>query len=304
MEAAEFEVKEDEAGLRLDLFLVGRLHGVSRSEVKRAIEGGFVSISASPCRQPARRVRAGERVGWAAPVRPLLTPHEIPIPIIHEDDEIVVVNKPAGMVVHPGAGTDGGTLVEGLIRSRTLPVDDDPARPGIVHRLDKETSGILVVAKTEQALSRLKAQFAAREVTKIYLGLVEGRIEEDEGLIDAPVGRDPARPRVMGVTPNGRPAQTAFNVLSRLSAATLLSLQPRTGRTHQLRVHLRYIGHPIVGDPLYGEGGEHMYLHAWRISFLHPKTGKRVRFEAMIPPWFPVYPYEEVPWPGEQAARR
>ena len=298
-----FEVAPDEDGLRLDLFLAGKLENVSRSAVKDAIKHGYVRVNEHVCQRPSRRIKAGEVVGWYAPIKPLLVPSAISVPIIYEDDQVVVVDKPAGMVVHPGAGTDGGTLVEGLLAARDLPVDDDPSRPGVVHRLDKETTGIIVVAKTPQALSSLKRQFASREVTKFYLALVEGNIEEEEGLIDAPVGRDPARPRIMAVTPRGRPAKTAFRVLERLPRGTLLLLRPKTGRTHQLRVHMHYIGHPIVGDPLYGSEGEHMFLHAWRIAFVHPITGEQMRFEAPVPPWFPEYPYEELPWP-EIAARR
>ena len=298
-----FEVAPDEEGLRLDIFLAERLEGVSRNAVKNAIKNGYVRVGGSVCQRPSRRISSGEVVEWHAPVKPLLVPSAIPVPVIYEDDQIVVVNKPAGMVVHPGAGTDGRTLVEGLLATRSLPVDDDPSRPGVVHRLDKETTGIIVVAKTAEALASLKKQFASRVVTKFYLALVEGEIEEEEGLIDAPVGRDPANPRMMAVIPRGRPAKTAFRVLQRLPRRTLILLQPKTGRTHQLRVHMHYIGHPIIGDPLYGPNGEHMLLHAWRIAFSHPESGQEVRFEAPVPSWFPVYPYEELPWP-EIAARR
>jgi len=299
----DFEVSPKEAGLRLDLFVARRLAGVSRSAVKDAIRQGYVLVSGNPCRQPSRRMRTGERVRWTAPMTPLLTPQEIPLSILYEDEELVVVDKPAGMVVHPGAGTKGGTLVEALLATRTLPVADDPARPGIVHRLDKDTSGVIVVAKTEHAFQTLKRQFSARAVTKLYLAQVEGVIAEEEGLIDAPVGRDPAHPRLMTVSPHGRPAQTAFWVLKRLSGTSLLCLQPKTGRTHQLRVHLRYIRHPILGDPLYGNGGERLFLHAWRIALIHPKTGERKQFVAPVPPWFPPYPYEALPWPL-RAARK
>ncbi len=298
-----FEVASEEEGLRLDLFLAEKLERTSRSAVQDAIKSGYVRINGGVCRRPSRRMKTGEIVGWHAPVKPLLVPSAIPVPVIYEDDQIVVVNKPAGMVVHPGAGTDGGTLVEGLLASRDLPVEDDPSRPGVVHRLDKETTGIIVVAKTAEALSSLKRQFASRRVAKFYLALVEGKIEEEEGLIDAPVGRDPARPRTMAVIPRGRPAKTAFRVLQRIPLGTLLLLHPKTGRTHQLRVHMHYIGHPIVGDPLYGTEREHMFLHAWRIAFIHPGSGEQVHFEAPVPSWFPVYPYEELPWP-EVAARR
>ncbi len=297
MDAIDFEVTSADAGMRVDRFLAARLDGTSRNAIQKAIKQGYVFISGRKCMRPSRGVRTGETVTWAAPVVPILTPTSIPLPIIYEDTEIVIVNKPAGMIVHPGAGTRGGTLVEGLLATRALPVADDPARPGIVHRLDKETTGVLVVAKTARALASLKRQFATRTVSKEYIAQAEGIIAEDEGLIDAPIGRDPFHPRRMTVTPQGRPAQTAFHVIDRGTESTLLHIHPHTGRTHQVRIHLRYIGHPILGDPLYGTEGNHLFLHAWRIAFTHPTSEERVRFTAPVPPWFPPYPYEELPWP-------
>ena len=304
MDDVDFTVTPEDAGTRLDRFLADRIAGTSRTAVQRAIRQGYVTVSGERCTQPSRPVRAGERVTWNAPSIPVLSPSPLPVSIIHEDADIVVVDKPAGVVVHPGAGTHGGTLVERLLATRNLPVSDDPARPGIVHRLDKETSGVLVVAKTVAALTALKRQFATRTVYKEYIAQVEGTIPEDEGVIDAPLGRDPIHPRRMTVIPRGRPAQTAFRVLDRRSSTTLLVVHPHTGRTHQVRVHLRYIGHPVCGDPVYGTAGPHLLLHAWRIAFIHPRTGMRVQFTAPVPPWFPHYPYDDLPPADATAARR
>ncbi len=304
MDKTNFIVTSEDAGTRLDRFLADRLANTSRSTVQKAIRQGHVIVAGERCTQPSRVVRTGEQVTWNAPTVPVLSPVPLAIPIIYEDADIVVVNKPAGLVVHPGAGTHSGTLVEGLLATRNLPASDDPARPGIVHRLDKETSGVLVVAKTSAALVSLKHQFAARTVHKEYIAQVEGNIAEDEGLIDAPLGRDPTHPRRMTVIPRGRPAQTAFRVLTRFTTTTLIMACPHTGRTHQVRVHLRYIGHPVCGDPVYGNDGPHLLLHAWRIAFTHPRTGTRVQFTAPVPPWFPRYPYDDIPAVDDTTARR
>lgn len=297
MEKIELRVRSEEAGVRLDRYLAGKIQGISRGEIQRTIRAGGVAIDGVTTSQPSRRLRAGEQVLWEALLQPLLTPERIELPILHEDGQIVVVDKPVGLVVHPGTGKSGSTLVEGLLVDRSLPPGDDPVRPGIVHRLDKETSGLIVVAKTRFALDSLKDQFALRKVTKLYLAQVGGRITEEEGLIDAPIGRDPAHPSRMAIHAQGRPSQTEFHVLNRGEKTTLLLVRPRTGRTHQIRVHLRYIGHPVLGDPLYGRAGKRLLLHAWRIEFTHPESGARVRFEAPVPPEFPSYPYLEIPWP-------
>lgn len=289
MERIEFIVANNEAGLRLDSYLAERIEGISRSEIKRAILAGFVSLNGKTIEQASRRLHCNDKLTWAAPEKSLLTPAKIDLTILYEDSEIVVVDKPAGLVVHPGAGQTATTLVEGLLVDRQLPIGDDPVRPGIVHRLDKETSGLIVVAKTRASLDSLKAQFAARTINKVYLAQAIGIIRETEGLIDAPIGRDPARPRRMAIRPQGRRAKTEFYVLKREEGSTLLRVHPHTGRTHQIRVHLRYIDHPIIGDPIYGkQEGSRLMLHAWRIAFTHPKSGIIVRFEALIPPEFPV----------------
>lgn len=289
MERIEFIVATNEAGLRLDSYLAERIEGISRSEIKRAILAGFVSLNGKTIEQASRRLHCNDKLTWAAPEKSLLTPAKIDLTILYEDSEIVVVDKPAGLVVHPGAGQTATTLVEGLLVDRQLPIGDDPVRPGIVHRLDKETSGLIVVAKTRASLDSLKAQFAARTINKVYIAQATGIIREAEGLIDAPIGRDPARPRRMAIRPQGRRAKTEFYVLKREEGSTLLRVHPHTGRTHQIRVHLRYIDHPIIGDPIYGkQEGSRLMLHAWRIAFTHPKSGIIVRFEAPIPPEFPV----------------
>jgi 23S rRNA pseudouridine1911/1915/1917 synthase len=285
-------------GDRLDRFLAQRIEDVSRTEIQRAIRAGHVTVNETPQTTPSARLSAGDAVVLQLPQIPLLTPAPVALTILHEDESILVVDKPAGLVVHPGAGTTDPTLVEGLLVDRGLPVGDDPVRPGIVHRLDKDTSGLLVVAKTQSALTELKRQFASREVIKVYLTQVTGRIVEAEGLIDAPVGRDPARPRRMAIGSDGRAARTEFTVLAREDDSTLLVVHPLTGRTHQIRVHFHYIGHPILGDSIYrGGSSSRLMLHAWRLGFTHPSTGRPVRFESPVPPQFPAHRYEEISWP-------
>ena len=303
MKQIEFTVEKEQVGRRLDHVLVVQADGVSRSEIQREIRAGGVLVGSRPVRRPSYRVREDDHIVWQIPSRPLLEPRKIPLSVLFEDHCFVIVDKRPGLVVHPGAGTTAPTLVEGLLADRSLPPSDDPVRPGIVHRLDKETSGVIVVAKTPAALSSLQQQFASRSVTKAYLAVVQGVVPEEEGWIDAPVGRDPQAPRRMSVQANGRPAQTGFHVLSRWNHSSLLVVRPRTGRTHQIRVHLHYIGYPVVGDLLYGGPSDsRLLLHAWRIAFLHPETGETVSFEAPVPDGFPLYPYEEIPW-GARAAR-
>jgi len=239
MELMELMVPEASHGFRLDRFLAATRPEISRTEIQREIRGERVRVSGVLVTKSSYRVRHGEEIVWEIPSPKTLTPRSIPLAIISEDAHIIVVNKPTGLVVHPGAGTEATTLVEALLAGRALAQSDDPSRPGIVHRLDKDTSGVIIAAKTPLALSSLQAQFAARTVTKFYIALVEGRIEENEGWIDAPVGRDPSRPSRMAIQPDGKSAQTAFRVLSRHSDSSLLLARPRTGRTHQIRVHLK-----------------------------------------------------------------
>jgi 23S rRNA pseudouridine1911/1915/1917 synthase len=288
-------VEPGQEGQRLDQYLAQVGGGFSRSEIQRQIRAGRVSVGRRTIVQPSYRLRLGEKVSWSVHRPPDLTPAAIPLEVLYEDDDIVCISKPAGLVVHPGAGTREPTLVEALLAERELPTTDDPVRPGIVHRLDKETSGAIVVAKTPVALESLKKQFSDRTVRKLYLAEASGSITESEGLIDAPMGRDPSHPRRMAVQARGREAQTEFRVLDRLEASSLVLVRPRTGRTHQIRVHFKYIGHPIVGDAIYGgPPAPRLQLHAWRLEIDHPTRGERLRFEAPPPPELPSFPYEDV----------
>jgi len=331
MERIESIADPEARGTRLDRFLASTRPDASRNAIQREIRDGNVLVGGVVVRQPSHRLRGGETIEWSLREPAGLTPRAIPIEIVYEDAALVVVDKPVGLIVHPGAGTTETTLVEGLLATRDLPASDDPARPGIVHRLDKPTSGVLVVAKTAAALEALQAQFAARSVAKSYVAVVAGTIDEDAGTIDAPVGRDPARPSRMAVLPTGRLAQTEFHVLRRLDGRTLVVARPRTGRTHQLRVHFAYIGHPVVGDDTYGgregkrptdsvpdgtsqgtrgaangtrqqsappERQTRMLLHAWRLAIRHPSTGEELRIESSVPPEFPTYDYRSLAWHG------
>ena len=297
MERLETTVEAAADRKRLDRFLADLRPEISRSEIQRQIGDGRVTIAGDVVRRAAHRVRADDEIAWEIPDEKGLSPAEIPLTVLFEDESLVAVDKPIGLVVHPGAGTAETTLVEALLASRTLPESDDPARPGIVHRLDKGTSGIIVVAKTANALASLQEQFAGRSVSKTYVAAVAGTIEEDEGVIDAPIGRDPARPSRMAIVPTGRPAQTEFQVLERLGDRTLLLAHPRTGRTHQIRTHFQYIKHPVIGDDTYGgPAAERMLLHAWRLTLRHPSTGQILKLEAPVPSAFPDFPYESLPW--------
>jgi 23S rRNA pseudouridine1911/1915/1917 synthase len=305
MECISRTIGSDDEGRRLDLFLAALEGRFSRAEVQRQIRDGRAVINARTIRQPSYRLRVDDQVEWRPEAAQALHPNPLSIRVIHEDEDIVVLDKPAGLVVHPGAGTRGATtLVEGLLATRYLPPSDDPVRPGIVHRIDKETTGVLVVAKTPRALDALKRQFADRTVEKQYLAWVSGALDEHEGRIEAPVGRDPRSPRRMTVLAAGRPAETDFRVLARQANRTLVLIRPRTGRTHQIRVHFRYIGHPVVGDRLYGgPPARALLLHAWTLSIAHPTSGERRTFVAPPPSAFPREAYEPLP-PRDSAASR
>jgi len=293
----EFVVARREAGQRLDVFLSGA-SGLSRARVQRLIEDGHVLVGGRPAKA-RQRMRPGEhvqlRVPPAAPLH--LTPEAIPLDILHEDDDLIVLNKPAGMVVHPGAGRSTGTLVHALLaHCGRLPGIGGVERPGIVHRLDRDTSGVLVAAKTESAHHALSRQFKDRVVKKRYLALVHGEVRRDSGRVEAAIGRREHDRKRMGVRARGgREARTVYHVLRRLPGMTLLALDLETGRTHQIRVHLAHIGHPVIGDRVYGGRRERrragadepradrQMLHAWRLAFHHPTTGAWVEFTAPIP---------------------
>ena len=302
-ETLRFEVSTAEAGVRLDANLALRLEDRSRTSIKRLIEDGDVLVGGRMAK-PAHKLRAGERVevDLAAIPTPLteLVPENIPLEIVYEDDCLIVINKPAGLVVHPGAGVPAGTLANALAyHFGQLSARSGTERPGIVHRLDRDTSGLIVVAKTEQAHEKLAEQFRTREAFKSYMALVHGRLSQESGLIDQPVGRDPRHRTRMWVVPGSRPALTLYRVRWRYERMTLLEVEIKTGRTHQIRVHLAWLKHPVVGDELYGMGRDQgvpdtrlrlaisklgrQFLHAEQLGFRHPRTGERLRFTARLP---------------------
>ncbi|MCX7815928.1 MAG: RluA family pseudouridine synthase [Syntrophales bacterium] len=302
-EGKVFTVTDCDAGTRVDIFLSRKAKTLSRAAIIRAIREGKVSIDGRVVK-PSRRLKAGEAV-FVMPleVRPCeLVPENIPIKILYEDPYMMVVNKPPGMVVHPGAGNSSGTLVNALLyHCRDLSGIGGVLRPGIVHRLDKDTSGVLVVAKTDEAHEGLAKQFRDRRVKKVYYALVYGDMEKDEGLVDLPIGRHPVKRRFMSVRiSHGKEAITRWKVIERFGCCTLLSVETLTGRTHQIRVHLKAIGHPIVGDQVYGSRRkvvfygdrvtqEHLLkmkrqaLHASMISIVHPISKHTMDFVAPLP---------------------
>lgn len=282
-----------DAGRRLDHYLAALGTWGSRSQVQKLIAAGGVRLDG---RHPKAGVllRAGQSIAArvAASVAAVgVEPEAIALDVLYEDDHLLVINKPAGMVVHPAPGNWRGTLVAALLHHWRGPRPGlDPYRPGIVHRLDKDTSGVLVIAKDAATLAALGQQFRRREVHKQYLAWVWGRVRRPSGTITDPIGRNPVHRTRMAVRRGGRPAETAFEVVERYAEVTLLRLFPRTGRTHQIRVHLASIGHPIVGDAVYGRRrgvgaalvARHA-LHAERIAFCHPATGEHLRFSAPLP---------------------
>ena len=254
---------------------------LSRSAARRMIEDGLVRLDGDKA-APSRKVRGGEHVE-ARLVEEGPEPENISVPVVFEDEHLLVVDKPAGLVVHPGAGNPSGTLVNALL-DRGISGGEDPARPGIVHRLDRDTSGLMVVAKGEPAYSALVADLSARRMKREYRALVVGEGLPATGTVDSPVGRDPTNPTLMAAGV-GRPAVTHFEVLREAAGHAMVLIRLETGRTHQIRVHLSAIGHPVYADPLYGTPvpGRRLWLHAERLAFEHPVTGKPLEFESPIP---------------------
>jgi len=294
----EFIVTAEESGTRVDVFLARRMPDWSRSQIQRLIRAGLVTIGTQVARKAGEEVEAGERIRVRAEAREVrAAPEALPLSIVYEDADLVVVNKAAGMAVHLGAGVKSGTLVNALLHHiGSLSGAGGELRPGIVHRLDKMTSGLVIVAKNDFAHRALAAQFKGRDVHKTYTVLVHGRVAKDAGEIAAAVGRDPVRRirmKVGGIRP--REALTRYRVLRRFPHFTLLEAEPRTGRTHQIRVHFSSLGHPVVGDTLYGAPGKlkiagreektlaRNFLHASAIEFRHPRTGALVSLRAPLP---------------------
>ncbi len=289
MLSAEYTVAREAAGERLDRYLAAAAPILSRSRLQRLIEEGHITRNGAPSKAGAR-LRAGDRiVVQEPPPRATETqPEAIALSILHEDSDLLVIDKPAGMVVHPAAGNWDGTLVNALLHHcRDLSGIGGEKRPGIVHRLDKDTSGCLVVAKNDFAHERLAAQFAGRDVTKIYLALASGKFAQPSGTIAAAIARHPVQRKKMTVVTGerGRASRTSWRVLREIGAATLVECTLHTGRTHQIRVHLQYLGHPLLGDEVYGRraGFPRQMLHAWKLGFTHPRTSVAMSFLSPIP---------------------
>jgi 23S rRNA pseudouridine1911/1915/1917 synthase len=301
MDQLTFNIEAGDVDSRLDAFLAAQIPDWSRARLQRLIENEDVLVNSKSVKT-SYRLRAGDtiEVELNSPPTDSFTPEEIPLNIIHEDESIVVINKPAGIVVHPAAGIQSGTLANALaFHFLQLPSHAGVARPGIVHRLDRDTSGLLVVAKTESALEKLSDQFRDRTVFKSYVALVHGRVDADSGKIDQPIARDPTNRTRMAIVKGGRSSLSLYKVRQRFQRFTLLDVELKTGRTHQIRVHLAWLRHPVVGDETYGGGrdntiqdarqrahvrslGRH-FLHAERLALTHPVTGERMEFKAPVP---------------------
>ncbi|HKS10958.1 MAG TPA: RluA family pseudouridine synthase [Pyrinomonadaceae bacterium] len=299
-ETLTFQVALEDVGVRVDSYLATRIEGWSRARLQRLIEAEDVLVNGKPAK-PSYKLRENDEleVELIAPASTSFAPEDIPIEVVYEDDTLVVVNKPADLVVHPAAGIHGGTLANALaFHFQQLP-NSTGVRPGIVHRLDRDTSGLLVIAKTEAALEHLSDQFRDRTVFKSYVALVHGRVKDDSGKIDQPLARDPQNRTRMAVVRGGRSALSLFRVRQHFDRFTLLDVELKTGRTHQIRVHLAWLKHPVVADETYGGGrdntiqdarlrahvrnlGRH-FLHAERLAFTHPQTGERVEFSSPLP---------------------
>jgi len=296
-------VEPGAAGRRLDLWLAAKLPGVSRTRLKALVAGGHVSVDGRAVKA-STRLKAGQRVVVDVPPPPpeTLIAERLPLNVIYEDADVLVLDKPARLVVHPGAGQRTGTLAHALLAHAPSTAGvGGPRRPGIVHRLDKGTSGLLVVAKSPRAYAGLTAELVARQVTRRYLALVHGEVRQAEGTIDAPMGRHPRHRTRMAVLPpgKGKRAVTRFRVLERLKGFTYLEAQLETGRTHQIRVHLASLGHPVMGDATYRlrstpritdpalaalvDGLDGVALHAASLAFTHPVTGARLEFASPLP---------------------
>ena len=277
----------DQTG-RIDKVLTSLEPEITRSRLKNLINDGHVTVNGQAVK-PKYKVQAGDKISLIKPEPQSLklTPENIPLDIVYEDDDVIVVNKPQGMVVHPAPGHPNHTLVNALLYHSPLSTINGTFRPGIVHRIDKDTSGLLMVAKNDLAHQSLAEQLRNKTNKREYLALVYGQIKEDEGTIDAPLGRNPQDRKKQAVVKGGRHAVTHFKVMKRYDNFTLVKCILETGRTHQIRVHMKYIGHPLVGDPLYGPrkviGKDGQFLHAALLGFKHPRTGKELVFEAPLP---------------------
>jgi len=300
-EILTFTVRESDAGSRVDNFLACQIAGWSRARLQRLIEDEDVLVNGRTVKS-SYKLHTNDELEVELTVAPLalFIPESIPLAIVYEDSDLIVVNKPAGLVVHPAAGIQSGTLANALAyHFEQLSKHAGMIRPGIVHRLDKDTSGLLVVAKTEAAHEKLAEQFRNREVYKSYVALVHGIVGPAEGIIDQPIARDPRNRTRMAVVRAGRTALSLFRVRRRFDRFTLLEVEIKTGRTHQIRVHLTWLKHPVVGDEVYGSGRDNsvqdpqlkseirkvgrQFLHAAQLGFRHPQTDQTMQFSAALP---------------------
>lgn len=294
-------VAEANEGQRLDAFLAEQIDGWSRARLQRLIEDSDVLVNGHAVKSSYKLHLNDEiEVELTPALSTAFAPENIPLDIVYEDDDLIVVNKPAGIVVHPAAGVSSGTLANALaFHFQQLSTSGGVARPGIVHRLDKGTSGLMVVAKTESAHENIADQFRDREIFKSYVALVHGQVEKRTGEIDQPIARDRGNRTRMAVVRGGRPAISIYRIRKRFDRFTLLNVELKTGRTHQIRVHLAWLKHPVVGDEAYGSGRDktipdirirnevarlgRQFLHAEQLGFRHPGTGERVQFSAPLP---------------------
>lgn len=284
-----FSFVVDEPGARLDKYVAEKCLDLSRPQAQKLIADGYITVN-DRVAKAGLRLHIGDRVNITIPPPPPspLSPEAIPLNIIYEDDDLLVIDKPAGLTIHPAPGHPSHTLVNAILSYLpNLPDTGDSLRPGIVHRLDKDASGVMVVAKNSVAQANLINQFKARSVVKAYLVLVKGHLTPDEGVIEAPIGRDPRNRKRMAVVAEGREARTNYHVIKYIGNYTLLEVRPETGRTHQIRVHLSAIGYPVVGDPVYGVKSPYLsrqFLHACRLGFKLPSSGEYVEFTSNLPP--------------------
>lgn len=289
---ATYRIETETAGQRLDHYLVSQLPALSRSRIQELIKEEHIRLNGHGAK-PSVKLRPGDEVSVAEPP-PVVTEtiaEAIALQVLYEDDDLIVIDKPPGMVVHPAAGNWHGTAVNALLHHcQSLSGIGGEQRPGIVHRLDKETSGCLVVAKNDFTHQALARQFAGREITKIYLALVRGVPRRKRGLLETPIGRHPIHRKRMAVLKEGkgRLASTSYRVLAEIGNDSLIECLLHTGRTHQIRVHMKHLGHPILGDELYGrrDAFSRQMLHAWKLGFSHPRSGERMNFQAPVPPDF------------------
>lgn len=290
----ELVVLPDESGERIDSYL-RRKTELSRSRLSDLILGGALCVDGREQLKPSFKVEEGQTIRLTVPqTEPVdIVPQDIPLDILYQDHDIVIVNKPCGMVVHPAAGNAQGTLVNALLyHIHDLSGIGGEMRPGIVHRLDKDTSGLIVIAKNDRAHQALSEQFKSHSMEKRYRAVAFGHFTENQGLIDAPIARHPVDRKKMAVVPGGKPSQTEWHVLASLRQATYLDVHLLTGRTHQIRVHMHSVGHPLLGDPIYAPNLKfpvripRLMLHAYHLRFFHPTTGENMEITAPLPELF------------------